>query len=313
MRKKITFIEVIIVIVVIVVVVKGYQFWNKTEEVPEVIPVSTEISIDEPIPEEKSVTPSFFSTPGTVKLETSSSPHITPEMVLVEGGTFQMGNNDERPVHTVEVSSFYMGKYEVTYKEYRQFDPGYCSDYYSRWSNDSYVVVECVSWFNTINYCNWLSDKEGFERCYSGSGHDIVCDFSKNGYRLPTEAEWEYACRAGTTTDYYWGDEMNGDYCWYRDNSVNQGHFVGQKKPNQFGLYDMSGNVWEWCWDWYDGSYYSKSPSKNPMGPSSGSDRVLRGGSWSYGAGGCRSGCRGGLHPGCNYSTLGFRVVRSAL
>jgi len=264
--------------------------------------------------EEASFTPTPTRTPTLVPTPTRTPtlvptltptpipivPSISSEMEYIQGGVFEMGSNMydwEQPVHTVEVSNFYMGKYEVMNKEYRQFAPGHSG----KWSNDNYAV-ENVSWYDAVNYCNWLSDKEGFERCYSGSGDDIVCNFSKNGYRLPTEAEWEYACRAGTITEYYWGDEMNGNYCWYGDNSGNQLHPVGQKKSNQFGLYDI--------WDWYDESYYSVSPCSNPAGPSSGVFRVVRGGSWSDCARKCRSAERGGGSPAYCLYTPGFRPVR---
>lgn len=171
--------------------------------------------------------------------------------------------------------------------------------------------VESVSWYDAVEYCNWLSDKEGLDRCYSGSGKDIKLDIAKNGYRLPTEAEWEYACRAGTTTDYYWGDKMDGDYCWF-GNRRGQVHPVGQKEPNAWGLYDMSGNVWEWCWDWYDNEYYKKSPENNPTGPSVGSTRVLHGGGWGNGADGCRSASRSYTWPGIAGGDVGFRPVRRA-
>ena len=161
-------------------------------------------------------------------------------------------------------------------------------------------------------YCNWLSDREGLSRCYSGSGDNKVLDINKKGYRLPTEAEWEYACRGGTTTEYYWGNSMNGAYCWYNDNSKGRVQSVGQKKPNDLGLYDMSGNVREWCWDWIAGDYYSKSPSKNLTGPSSGSARVFRGGSWYSFADYCRSACRGNFRPDYADGFIGFRPVRCA-
>jgi len=197
-----------------------------------------------------------------------------------------------------------MSKYPVTNREYKLFKPGHKG----RWSEQPDYPVETVSWHDAVEYCNWLSDKEGLKRCYSGSGDNTVCDFTKNGYRLPTEAEWEYACRAGTTTEYYWGNRMNDDYCWYYNNSGNQIHPVGQKKPNQFGLYDMSGNVREWCWDWYDN--YSKSPSKNPAGPSSGSYRIIRGGRWDGEEVSCRSASRHYNWPVSAYDDLGFRPVR---
>jgi len=236
-------------------------------------------------------------------------PIVCSELIFIVGGTFQMGSDregvdDEKPVHPVTVDSFYMSKYPVTNREYKLFKPGHKG----RWSEQPDYPVETVSWHDAVEYCNWLSDKEGLKRCYSGSGDNTVCDFTKNGYRLPTEAEWEYACRAGTTTEYYWGNRMNDDYCWYYNNSGNQIHPVGQKKPNQFGLYDMSGNVREWCWDWYDN--YSKSPSKNPAGPSSGSYRIIRGGRWDGEEVSCRSASRHYNWPVSAYDDLGFRPVR---
>ncbi len=240
--------------------------------------------------------------------------HITEtqsEMVYIQGGTFEMGSNSgdgaEAPVHTVEVSSFYMGKYEVTNKEYKRYDSGHSGC----WSEDNYPV-ESVSWYDAVGYCNWLSDSEGLSRCYSGSGDSINLDMNKNGYRLPTEAEWEYACRAGTTTEYYWGSSMDDSYCWYDENSGGTVHPVGQKNPNSFGLYDMSGNVLEWCWDWWGKSYYSSSPYSNPAS-SSGlfSLRVERGGSWKSDAKYCRSASRGYFGGPDRWSNVvGFRLVR---
>lgn len=236
---------------------------------------------------------------------------ITIKMIFIHGGTFQMGSNtvnDEKPIHSVTVNSFYMGKYPVTNKKYKLFKP----EHKGKWSEPDYPV-ETLNWYDMIKYCNWLSDKEGLDMCYSESESNIKMDISKNGYRLPTEAEWEYACRAGTTTDYYWGDIINGDYCWYYDNSNNTIHSVGQKKPNEFGLYDMSGNVWEWCWDWYGHDYYKVSPSDNPAGPAEGLVRVVRGGGLDYYSATCRSACRHTYGPdGTDYRT-GFRPVRSAL
>ena len=215
---------------------------------------------------------------------------VSFEMVYIEGGTFQMGSDNgsdnEKPVHSVTVSGFYIGKYEVTKQgEYVMYNPGHKGN----WSDGSYPV-DTVSWDDAAGYCQWLSGRTG-----------------KN-YRLPAEAQWEYACRAGTVTDYYWGNSINDGYCWYDKNSGNQTHPVGQKSPNAWGLFDMSGNVWEWCSDWYDEKYYSKNPSNNPVGPGTGSYHVNRGGSWSNTANFCRSSVRGRGGPSPRAGILGFRL-----
>ncbi len=133
----------------------------------------------------------------------------------------------------------------------------------------------------------------------------------KEIYRLPTEAEWEYAARAGTETMFSFGDDAErlGDYAWYSGNSGSETHPVRGRTPNAWGLYDMHGNVWEWCQDWYDSEYYAKSPRDNPQGPFSGSSRVLRGGSWDGYTDDCRSALRVGLDPGFRDTDGGFRVV----
>lgn len=211
---------------------------------------------------------------------------IKPDIVYIKGGTFKMGSNngdgDEKPVHSATVRSFYIGKYEVTNKEYCVYD----SNHYNP-GNDLPVVN--ITRDDAVNYCKWLNKKTG-----------------KN-YRLPTEAEWEYACRAGTNTEYYRGDKMDGDYYWYHDNSKRKVHPVGQKKPNPFGLYDMSGNVWEWCSDWY-GTYPSGSIS-NPTGPRDGLYGVSRGGSWFSNTIYCRSACRYKVSSISPDDNLGFRLV----
>jgi len=241
--------------------------------------------------------------------ESSPAPGA-PAMVLIEGGTFEMGSerhSSMQPVHKVEISSFYMGKYEVTNKEFNKFKPEHD---YSRWKDDDFPVQN-VTWYDAVKYCNWLSEQEGFPRCYSGSKFDIKLDMSKTGYRLPTEAEWEYACRAGTTTEYYWGDKINGDFCWYRDNSEKKLHPVGQKIPNPWGLYDMSGSVWEWCWGW-NSQDYSNSSGNNPTGPSTGIYRTLRGGSWDFYAEACSSASRSFVDEADTGHYFGFRIVRGA-
>jgi len=187
---------------------------------------------------------------------------IPANMVRIQGGTFTMGspasepkhNNDEVQ-HQVTVSSFYMGKYEVTQKEYQEVMGTNPSEF----KGDN-LPVENVSWYDAIEYCNKRSQKEGLTPAYtiSGTGDSRIVSWNRgaNGYRLPTEAEWEYTCRAGTTNAYNTGSNINDNTGWYEANSGDKTHPVGQKPANAWGLYDMHGNVWEWCWDWY-GNYSS--------------------------------------------------------
>jgi len=232
-------------------------------------------------------------------------------MVRVEGGTFQMGtanayNNDERPVHTVTVKTFYMGKYEVTQKEWQEV----MGNNPSRFKGDN-LPVEQVSWFDAIEYCNKRSQKEGLTPVYRGSGNNITCDWNANGYRLPTEAEWEFAAKGGIKdkliTEYSGSNNVDA-VAWYIGNSGSRTYQVGTKAPNSLGLYDMSGNVYEWCWDWY-GSYTSGAQT-DPKGPISGADRVVRGGSWSNLASIVRSVKRVSSNPSDRNDVIGFRLVR---
>ena len=212
------------------------------------------------------------------------------EFVLIPGGSFAMGSNDgesdEKPVHEVRLSSFLLSKTEVTQAVWQRIMKT------KPWQGKSNVQEGAN---NPAVYVSW---------------EDVMAFCKRTGLCLPTEAQWEYACRAGTTTKYYWGDSMDGAYCWYNSNAWNKdqkyAHQVGQKQANAFGLYDMSGNVWEWCQDWYDDSYYSKGENDNPRGPSTGSSRVLRGGSFVDGAVSCRSANRDCGGPG--YRDCGYGV-----
>ena len=188
---------------------------------------------------------------------------------------------------------FYLGVYPVTQHEYMQMikkNP-------SHFSGNDRLPVESVSWFDAVAFCNELSRKEGLKPFFTINGQSVeVPDWNGPGYRLPTEAEWEYACRAGTTTRFSFGDdeELLGEHAWYDQNSGDQTHPVGEKKPNPFGLFDMHGNVWEWCWDWFDASDYNNELVHiDPRGPKTGKARVLRGGSWNNGAFYLRSARRG--------------------
>ncbi|GHU14030.1 hypothetical protein AGMMS50225_25070 [Betaproteobacteria bacterium] len=225
---------------------------------------------------------------------------IGTEFILIPAGSFIMGSDkkteraedDETPQHRVSISqAFYLGKYEVTQGEWEAVMGSNPSKFKGR-SNP----VEQVSWDDVQTFIQRLNAKEGTRK-----------------YRLPTEAEWEYAARAGIKSTYSFGDDAGqlGTYAWYNGNSGSQTHPVGQKKPSPWGLYDMHGNVWEWVNDWYDGSYYGRSPSTDPAGPSSGQYRVLRGGSWYGSAGSLRSGIRRGSTPDPRNDNFGFRLARS--
>jgi len=236
-------------------------------------------------------------------------------MVWVEGGTFTMGSHssedgrydDEGPQHQVTVKGFYMGKYEVTQKEWVAVmgkNPSY-------FRGDDNLPVEQVNWIDAVEFCNRLSQMEGLTPVYEGSGNNIGCDWNANGYRLPTEAEWEYAAKGGnldTIVYLYSGSNSVDDVAWYNGNS-RRTHPVGTKAPNSLGLYDMSGNVYEWCWDWY-GSY-SNEAQTDPRGPSTGADCVVRGGSWYLSAQDVRSSYRGRNALTYGFNGLGFRLVRS--
>jgi formylglycine-generating enzyme required for sulfatase activity len=236
------------------------------------------------------------------------------EMVRLPGGRFTMGDKDEidAPLHEVFISQFYMDKYLVTQEEYRRVmgkNP-------SRWKADK-NPVEQVRWSDAVKYCNARSKLEGLEPCYDLSTWG--CNFDANGYRLPTEAEWEYACRAGTTTAYFFGNDASKlkAYAWFEDNSGGKPRPVGQKPANPWGLFDMHGNVWEWCNDFYKVDYYQESPKENPRGPKTGDTKVLRGGAWKFSAESCSSAYRYNENPGyadvCfGYDIYGFRCVRNA-
>jgi formylglycine-generating enzyme required for sulfatase activity len=234
-------------------------------------------------------------------------------MVYVAGGTFTMGEPflKDAPPHNVVLKSFYIDKFEVTQEMYESL----MGSNPSKWSGKK-NPVECVRWKQAILYCNARSKKEGLTPCYDANGR---CDFSANGYRLPTEAEWEYACQAGKSGKYSFGNnaEMLKEFSWYKGNSEKKPHSVGLKKPNSLGIFDMHGNVWEWCNDYYDPNYYREANQNNPHGAAKGVKRVLRGGSWKNNAANCTSAYRLAENPACSdiclgYDNYGFRCVRNA-
>jgi formylglycine-generating enzyme required for sulfatase activity len=244
-------------------------------------------------------------------------------MAFIPGGTFQMGSSDgepnESPVHTVTVSDFWLDTTEVTQKEFYDLMAitysGYLfPNWYDNGNGDNYPAYN-VSWFEAILYCNAKTKASGSidtvyrytYRWNTAALDGLSTDMTKRGYRLPTEAEWEYACRGETTTAYYWGSNSIDSYSWYDSNSGPSIHPVAQKQPNTFDLYDMSGNLWEWCNDWNEN--YSTVEQVDPTGPASGYDRVLRGGCWYYSAWFLRSSQRLLGSPGGRDIYRGFRVA----
>ncbi|MCL2180931.1 MAG: SUMF1/EgtB/PvdO family nonheme iron enzyme [Treponema sp.] len=258
-------------------------------------------------------------TPAPAVQPPAANTAVPADFVRIQGGTFTMGSpaneegrsidGREGPQRQVTVSSFMMNRYEITQREYQEVmgtNP-------SRFTRNLNHPVEQVSWFDAVEYCNRRSQREGLTPAYtisgSGGNRTVTWNRNTNGYRLPTEAEWEYACRAGTTTAYYTGANISNNTGWYDANSGNATRPVGQLPANAWGLYDMHGNVSEWCWDLY-GNYPAGAQS-DPTGASSGSYRAIRSSSWAEFAVNVRSACRFGLAPTSRNSHIGFRVVRN--
>ncbi|MDR2943096.1 MAG: formylglycine-generating enzyme family protein [Treponema sp.] len=257
-------------------------------------------------------------------------------LIKITAGTFSMGQAYYViPVHSVTLTSgFYMGKYQVTQEQYKAvMENSNPSSFTTAVEGESgtpdKLPVETVSWYDTLVFCNKLSIAEGLSPAYKISGSTDPADWGSaptesdpawdaveivtdsNGYRLPTEAQWEYACRAGTTTAFNNGNDNYdtvGAIAWYKDNSSSKTHKVGLKTANAWGLYDMHGNLAEWCWDRYGG--YSGSAQTDPVGPSSGAPRVIRGGGWNGSAQGVGSAFRFIEYPISRKNNLGFRLLR---
>ncbi len=276
----------------------------------------------------------FVPADGTVRPLKPITNSIGMKLVLIPSGEFAMGSpdtghdakDDEKPQHRVRITRpFYLGATEVTVGQFRRVveTAGYQTEAEKdgkggdgwnaatgrvergpqyTWRNpgfaqtDEHPVVN-VSWNDAIAYCNLLSEMEGLKR--------------EDGYRLPTEAEWEYACRAGTTTRYYYGDAARpSEFASFGGSSKGKTYPAGGFRPNAFNLYDMHGNVWEWCQDWYKQNYYGQSPRADPAGPLQAACRVIRGGSWNIGSNFARSGSRRWDRPDGRSCTYGFRLVR---
>ena len=290
----------------------------------------------------------------------SNSPTISPStftdldnMVFVQGGTFQMGSKDgesDETLHPVTLSDFYIAHHKVTVADFSKFVTSTSYKTTAEREGGSYIwensdwkkkagtnwrfdavgtrrkqadynhPVIHISWYDAVQYCNWMSSQQSLQKVYTINGTTVTANWNANGYRLPTEAEWEYAARsrgkdhkwAGTSKEtelasfanYYEGGKKGND--GYKFTSP-----VGSFKANDLGLFDMSGNVWEWCWDWYDKAYYAKSPKSDPVGPNTGSNRVLRGGSWGNVPAYLRCALRGNFTPDLRLSFIGFRLSRA--
>lgn len=231
--------------------------------------------------------------PKALSLDLGSG--VKMDLVLIRPGSFVMGSEageSREHIRRVTITKpFYLGKYEVTQEQWQAVTGGNPSNFRA-----SGNPVECISWNDCQDFVKKLSAK-----------------FPGAEFRLPTEAEWEYACRAASASEFYFGDnEANlGEYAWYAENSEQKTHLVGQRNPNAWGLYDMHGNVWEWCSDWY-GDKYSDGDATNPLGAPSGAERVLRGGSWTVPPTMCRSAFRLKLDPTYRNFSNGLRVCRPA-
>lgn len=209
------------------------------------------------------------------------------DVTLVEGGNFMMGSNneaykEEQPVHNVKIPSFYMAQYEISYDQYLIFTK--VAGYPEPYGTPGMPLVN-VTWQKAVLFCNWLSVREQLEIAYevtnsSEDNFEVNCSFTKSGYRLPTEAEWEFAARGGIYSKSYKFSGSNFPYnvAWFSENYKGLEHKSGEKLPNEVGVYDMSGNVAEFCWDYYSGTYYSESSEYHPKGSRTKFDKVYRGG-----------------------------------
>ncbi len=287
-----------------------------------------------------------------VLLMISAGLSAQPAMAVIKNGTFLLGDTvgdaDEKPLHWVVINSFMIAKTETTYQDFKTFidSSGYLTDaergdgsfvwdslgWHKRegvhWRHDERgrlrvqtrgeyrrYPVSHVSWNDAAHYCNWLSEKAGLDAVYYFEGNKVRVDLSANGYRLPTEAEWEFVA-AGEKSKKSWphaGIGKLGNIGWYSGNSGHSPKPVGLKQAILTDIYDLSGNVWEWSHDWYDANFYKKSQNAtNPSGPDTGKERSLRGGSWNNNVAHCRIANRTSRFPDFRDGSIGFRVARPA-
>ncbi|HNK04719.1 MAG TPA: formylglycine-generating enzyme family protein, partial [Accumulibacter sp.] len=241
---------------------------------------------------------------------------LSVALIDIPAGRFRMGSPpgeagrsaDEGPLHEVTLDAFACMPHPVTRGLYRKLMPQIKRNWIEKDADD--WPANRISWYDAVQFCNRLSDEDGLARCYTIDARNVTWQHAADGYRLPTEAEWEYACRAGSETRYSFGDDAAElvRHAWYSANADGHPHAVGGLAPNAWGLHDMHGNVWEWCWDWF-GDYPAEAEI-NPVGPVGGTWRVLRGGSFAVRAEVLRSAFRIGLGPGIVSELIGFRCVR---
>lgn len=251
--------------------------------------------------------------------QTIVAPDDLPGFVFVQGGSFQMGSNDgdtdEKPVHQVTLSDFNMAIHELTFDEYDAYCDvtGTTKPDDKGWGRGKRPVIN-VSWFDAVAYCNWRSEQDGLQKAYSISGSIVTPNWDANGYRLPTEAEWEYAARSLGKDETWAGTNVESELQRFANfYGSTEGYeftaLVGSLSSNAIGLYDMSGNVWEWCWDWK--SHYQPNGQVNPRGIYKGDNRVMRGGGWNSRPSRVRCSIRDNNTPDSKSFNLGFRIVRT--
>jgi len=263
----------------------------------------------------------YYLLSATLFMSMGSFSQKTVKMVLINGGTFEMGSNskkfkDETPKHKVKVDTFYIAQYEMSFDDYQAFCKvaGYSDPY----GTVGFPATN-ITWERAVMMCNWLSRRDGFDTAYKIIRNEkagifkVTCDYNSNGYRLPTEAEWEYAAKGGDRSkDFkFSGSNMPYSVAWFNENYKGEEHKSGELLPNESGIYDMSGNVAEWCWDFYDKSYYSHSEAVNPKGPVVGEFRVFRGGTRRDKMENIIITRRSFLNQKKKNLYLGFRVVRT--
>lgn len=258
----------------------------------------------------------FFDADSSKIFDLIIRKYVSFDTVLVNKGIFSMGSEagqaDEKPIRDVTISKeLIVSKYEVSNRAFNTLMTRKNNNLLNYDFQKQNFPISNVTWFDAITYCNKLSKVYNLTPAYSitfTSDTSVIFDPSSNGWRLPSESEWEYLCKAGTNNDIS-GTGQIDQMAWYAVNSGMNAHTLGTKAANQFGLYDMHGNVWEWCWDWYSETYYKENINQDPLGPNTGTKHVLRGGSCEDGFSYCRSSNRRFI--GKNLEHVGFRIVRN--